>query len=175
MSNEKVSPETVELVKQQMASCHRAIYYYAWEAKIRSSWYTGIQIGILVVAFGATSASILQLLNFVHESTELWQTVLSAGVSVGVIISLTWNHASKIGKLYSTSAQCRRIGIEMDDIAHRLREYGDKQIKVEVRRIAEKLEEATYPIEEAGIGYSERRNNKANERAWALARSRVAA
>lgn len=157
-----VSRSTRELVWNQRIDCQRLIQYYARESAKRAAWQTWIQFGLLAASLGATTSALNML------TLPLLNVILPLIVALGVVISFTWNHPNRIAQLHTTSGKCRSIGIEMEALWSRLEMLDDETARNENVRLARQLEEATAPVEAAGIGFSRRLNKQAEKDAQVI-------
>ena len=162
-----VSSSTRELVWNQRIDCQRLIQYYAQESAKRAAWQTGTQFGLLAASLGATTSA-LQVLPDEWIVSSLLDVSLPLIVALGVVMSLTWNHPNRIAQLHTTSGKCRSLGIGMEALWSRLEMLDDETAGEEIVRLAKQLEEATAPVEAAGIRFSRHRNEQAERAAQVI-------
>ena len=138
-------------------------------------WANILQIIALASTFGVTTVGAAGIIGALQVGQENFAHAVALLGLVGAactIVSLTWNAADKIARLRAASAGCREVGIEMDRLAAKINDLPDVGIRAELIDIATKLENVTAPVEEAGIGYSEKKNNRAYESAWRIVRAK---
>ena len=158
-----------------MASCNRAVIYYAGETARRAMYGTVIQVVVLVSAFGSVSAVVGVLSDVIPVGIPIFDFLLlffNLIVSFGVVMSLTWNHPHKVSQLHTTSAKCRDVLMELQNLSVDFDDESASSVKI-LSQLAEKLNQATAPIETSGIGFSKKRNDKAHDRAWKIVYDRT--
>lgn len=164
-----LSNEVRDKLMRLTARCNRLVFYYAWETTRRSRWATNIQILVLISAFSSASA-VVGLLIGVLTTDGVWLEITVSGsnvvVTFGVILSLTWNHPNKISQLNATSGKCREILVSLEALELERETLSETEVIRQMKMLDSELEKATSPVESAGIGYSKRRNIKANKDAW---------
>ena len=134
-----------------------------------SSFRLPVQIISQIVSVIASMGAIIALLQQVA-----WEMMLSGvGIAGSTVVSVTWNHPSRIVMILMAGTRCRDLEIEAAELWQRLSSYDDEQTLSETGKVSQKIEPATEPVQLAGIGFSHWRNERAaadvrHEMDWAI-------
>ena len=152
-----VSDSTRDRAWLQLHDIMRLSRYYATIGSIHSKWQSAIHAINLASSIGAIAALL-----------EQWTPgMIVAGALVGItsVVSATWNNPSRVSAILSASTKCRIIEIEAGRVWTLLENMTDDQAIKAWVSLAEKLEQATSPVEMVGVGFSDRQNERASKMA----------
>lgn len=152
-----MTKETRDMAWIQMYDIVRLSRYYANLGSLHSKW----QMGLQAVSLGASLAAIASLMEMVTEA------MIVSGLLVGIsaVIAATWNNPSRVAAIISASMKCRAIEIEAMKVWKDLESLEEDVAGRAWMDFARRLEEATTPVELAGVGFSNRQNRKAADEA----------
>ena len=156
-----VSDNTKTLIKRRHEESVRLILYYARMGTRYSRRHNVSQFILLIASLGATTSALGVFANWITVELPTLTVILNLVVAITAAISITWNNSAKIAQLYSTSAKCRNIGLQLEELQARIGQIDDSVALSELFKLATYLEEVSAPIETAGIGVNRRMNRMA--------------
>lgn len=146
------SESTRTRIWQTMYDAIRLSRYYADLGSLYSKIQAASHSFVLLASMGAI-ASLL-------EQIEWGMIASGVAVALSAVISTAWANPSRLAAILSASARCRVLEIEALELWHQLVAVDDEEAARRWTALSKKLEEATVPVEMAGIGFSKRRNEQ---------------
>ena len=160
-----VSEGTRMLIWNQQYDVIRLSRYYTGLSSFRQS----IQIVSQLLGVLASMGAIVSLL----QRWEWAMLVSGTVIATSTVLSVTWNHPSRLAMIQSASMRCRDLEIQVGELWQRISSLTDAEALIETNELARRIEDATKPVEMVGVAFSHRRNDKAakdarEELGWAV-------